>query len=500
METQSNFQIPRPTDWQREFLQKEDELQPRLIAICLGRRGGKSFIALLWVLLNRLGLLAGHSVAWVAPSDKILGEIKSWVKAWLDPFIVGPSPGELGYRLRNGSDIDFWSASPGSSQPLRSRGYASCCIDEAAHYKINLKDTVDAAIRPALALDEGKLLFISTPNGLNDFHHFYTEAQKTGLAVHGCSLVNPYFSEIEYKRLQRVTDELTFRQEYGGEFLNRLGGLLKRKQIRYGVPPAIEQFRSVVFGLDLALSTKQRADYTALVIAGVDALDRRWVLYAVRWREDWPTTLARLLNYNEAWRPVVVRTELVNFQELAVREMISAGLPVTTSRPVGDKETRFAPIHQKYALGLVWHNETLENDEYEQELLSFPVSQKDDWIDATELALSTLFKEIRRALSEDRGGAEWVGLPHEKAVPRLWLEDGSYMQNVVSESGEHVLETFNPDGTVRQDDGWHITLLGDQCVLWQGGVEIGRYPRWMQPLLLQQHREEYEKRYAGRGK
>jgi hypothetical protein len=58
METpQSNFQIPRPTDWQREFLQKEDELQPRLIAICLGRRGGKSFISLLWILLNRLGFL-----------------------------------------------------------------------------------------------------------------------------------------------------------------------------------------------------------------------------------------------------------------------------------------------------------------------------------------------------------------------------------------------------------------------------------------------------------
>ena len=42
--------------------------------------------------------------------------------------------------------------------------------------------------------------------------------------------------------------------------------------------------------------------------------------------------------------------------------------------------------------------------EYEHELLSFPVSgDHDDWVDATELALSTLFKEIRRALSEDPG-------------------------------------------------------------------------------------------------
>jgi phage terminase large subunit-like protein len=500
METpQSNFQIPHPTEWQQEFLQKEDELQPRLIAICLGHRGGKSFIALLWVLLNRLGLLAGKSVAWVAPTDKVLGEVKSWVKSWLDPFIVGPSPGGLGYRLQNGADIDFWSASPNSPQPLRSRGYACCVIDEAAHYAIDLEATVDAAIRPALALAEGKLMFISTPKGRGAFYHFYTEAQKSGLAVHGGSLVNPHFSEIEYKRLQRVTDPLTFRTEYGAEFLERSGALLRREQIRYGVPPPIEQFRSIVFGLDLALSTKQRADYTALVIAGVDAADRRWILHAVRWRADWPDTFARLLGYNETWQPSVVRTELVNFQELAVREMIDAGMRVTTSRPLGDKESRFSVIHQRYALGLVWHNGTLDV-EYEQELLSFPVGQeKDDWVDATELALSTLFKEIRRALSDDPG-AMWSGLPHERQVPRLWLEDGSYMQKVVSETGETVMETFNPDGTVRQDDGWHITLLGDQCVLWRGGVEIGRYPRWMQPLLLQQHREEYEKRYAGRGK
>jgi hypothetical protein len=172
METLKNnppsFKIPHPTEWQAAFLQKEEELQPRLITICLGRRGGKSFISLLWALLNRLGLLAGYSCAWVAPSDKVLGEVRSWVKAWLEPFITGPSPGALGYRLQNGADLDFWSASPNAPQPLRSRGYACCVIDEAAHYAINLRDTVDAAIRPALALAEGKLLFISTPKGRND--------------------------------------------------------------------------------------------------------------------------------------------------------------------------------------------------------------------------------------------------------------------------------------------------------------------------------------------
>jgi predicted phage terminase large subunit-like protein len=411
---QSNFQIPRPTDWQREFLQKEEELQPRLIAICLGRRGGKSFIALLWVLLNRLGLLAGNSVAWVAPSDKVLGEARSWVKAWLDPFIVGPSPGGLGYRLQNGADLDFWSASPNAPQPLRSRGYACCVIDESSHYNINLRDTVDAAIRPALALSEGKLMFISTPSGRGDFYYYFVEAQKTGLALHGSSLVNPHFSEAEYKRLQRVTEPLLFRQEYGAEFLERSGALLRREQIRYGQPPPIETFRSVVAGLDLALSTKQRADYTAVTIAGVDRQDRRWVLAAYRWRLDWPDTFARILSLNDIWHFGVIQTEQVAFQELAVREMIDAGLPVTTMIPRGDKESRFAVIHQRYAMGLVWHNESLDA-EYESEMLSYPLSDHDDWLDATTLALGTLFRELRTAMSEGNSGATWgSGLGHER--------------------------------------------------------------------------------------
>ncbi len=497
----TDFQIPHPTEWQQAFLQKEDELQPRLIAICLGRRGGKSFLALLWLLLNRLGLLNGHSCAWVSPSDKILGEARSWVKAWLDPFIVGASPGGLGYRLQNGADIDFWSASPNAPQPLRSRGYACCVVDEAAHYQIDLRATVDAAIRPALALAEGKLLFISTPEGRNDFYTYFLEAQRTGLALHGSSLVNPHFTDIEYKRLQRITEPLRFRQEYDAEFVERSGALLKRAQIRYGVPPPIEQFRSIAFGLDLALSTKQRADYTALVIAGVDALDRRWILQAVRWRADWPTTFARVLAYNQTWKPGVIQTEQVAFQELAIREMIDAGLPVTTIHPHTDKEARFSVIHQRYALGLVWHNENLDA-EYEGELLSFGADDggHDDWVDATGLALMTLFRELRGRVSDDSSFYNWGPgkLAHEKPEPRIYHQDGSFDQIKELGNGEAEMVHRNPDGTVFDDNDWHHEHVGDQVVIFEGGKEIGRYPRWVLPQLLANRQKEYREKYNGK--
>ncbi|MGA8660109.1 MAG: hypothetical protein WB586_28655 [Chthoniobacterales bacterium] len=52
----------------------------------------------------------------------------------------------------------------------------------------------------------------------------------------------------------------------------------------------------MAFGLDIALSSKQRADWSALVIAVVDAMDRHVIVHAVRWRADWPTTFQKVLD------------------------------------------------------------------------------------------------------------------------------------------------------------------------------------------------------------
>ena len=58
-------------------------------------------------------------------------------------------------------------------------------------------------------------------------------------------------------------------------------------------------------------------------------------------------------------------------------------------------------------MGLVWHNESLDA-EYESEMLSYPLSDHDDWLDATTLALGTLFRELRTAMSEGNSGATWA--------------------------------------------------------------------------------------------
>jgi len=414
--TEVSFQIPKPLTWQAQLLSMISEASVRSIVAVVGRRAGKTHAALLAALTSPKGLLAGYDVAWLGPSDKVIAESKAWFKAWCAPVIVGASPGDLGYALSNGSAIDWWPAGPNAKQPVRSRGYGMVVVDEAAFIP-NLKLLVDASVRPALAIDEGVLMLIGTPYGKagSDFYDFYLEAKNNGVAFHGPSSINPHLKASELEKLKRTTDELTFRQEYGAEFLDRAGSLLKANQIRKGTPPALELFKTIAFGLDIALSSKQRADYTALVVSGVDDQDRHWILAAFRWRADWPTTFERVLRFNEQWHPHVIQTEQVAFQELAIREMIDVGLPVTAIKPSTDKETRFAPIHLRYSLGQVWHAENLD-PEFERELLSFPQSQYDDQCDAAVFAVTALDRRMRTACATEINTGEcWGGrLPHEK--------------------------------------------------------------------------------------
>ena len=140
--------------------------------------------------------------------------------------------------------------------------------------------------------------------------------------------------------------------------------------------------------------------------------------------------VCEVLNYFEAWKPHIIKTEQVAFQELAIREMVDAGLPVTAIKPSTDKETRFAPIHLRYSLGEVWHAESLMGSEFEAELLSFPVAgagSHDDQVEACVLALGALDRKIRSGWATGDGSAEsFRGLPHERARKRIWTKDSCF--------------------------------------------------------------------------
>lgn len=415
---QTSFSIPSPYPWQAQFLEIDARLNPKLSVLCVGRRAGKSFLACLWAILAKGGLLEGGHVCWLGPSEKTISEAKSWVRAWLAPLIVPGNPGNIGFNFSNGSRLDFHSIGPNAPLSVRGRGYALCVCDEAAHID-NLRLTMDAAVKPALLLDGGRILMISTPSGYNEFRDYYQEAEREGVAFHAPSSVNPTLKPAELEHLRRTTAPVMFEQEYLAAFVEMAGCLMRREYLIKAEPP--ESMISTCFGIDLALAQFDRSDYSALVVAGISKDRKLWILHARRWRKTWPETVALLADYNKAWCPQIAVCEQVAFQELAVRDLIKVGLPLTGLKVSKGKEERFLPILTKYALRLITHSTTLD-PEFESELLSFPESSHDDYCDSLVYAVGGLDREIRDAWTPDLSSGEcWAPrLPHERRNKLLY--------------------------------------------------------------------------------
>jgi predicted phage terminase large subunit-like protein len=357
-------------------------------------------------------LLEGGHVCWLGPSEKTISEAKSWVRAWLAPLIVPGNPGNIGFDFSNGARLDFHSIGPNAPLSVRGRGYSLAVCDEAAHIE-NLRMILDAAVKPALALAGGRMLMISTPRGHNHFFDYYQEAEREGVAISAPSSVNPNLKPSELEHLRRTTAPIIFEQEYEAQFVEMAGCLLKREYLCVADPPSIESFQTICFGIDLALATHERSDYSALCVTGIAEDRRLWVLHGRRWRKTWPETVALLADYNRAWCPHLAVCEQVSFQELGVRDLIKAGLPLIGLKVSKGKEERFLPVLTKYALRMIWHSASLDS-ELEAELLSFPESSHDDFVDALVYGVGGLDSEIRSAWAGGNPSAElWRGLPHE---------------------------------------------------------------------------------------
>jgi phage terminase large subunit-like protein len=210
--------------------------------------------------------------------------------------------------------------------------------------------------------------------------------------------------------------ELRYLQEHEGVFVDVAGLKLKRSEVQYGKPPALESFKTISFGVDPAVSTKTSADYTGLAVCGIDGNDRRWILHLAHWRSSWAETERKLLGFYAAWRPHTVIFEAVCFASIGANLLLDAGMAVRPIVPHKDKMTRFERLHVRYATAAIWHSETLDQ-ECENELYAFDSGSHDDVVDAVVYGMTPLFPE----LSTDWTGERWSqwgsgvagSLPHE---------------------------------------------------------------------------------------
>jgi predicted phage terminase large subunit-like protein len=358
------------------------ESRARHRVISAGRRFGKTLLAIEWLTLMKGGAIDGWPVAFFSPTYKLLLDVWSDMERTLKPITSKINKTEMRLELITGGKIDFWTLA--DQDAGRGRKYKRIVIDEAAHARY-LKEAWERAIAPTLTDYQGEALFISTPNGLNFFHDLYQRGERDDYpdwaSFHMATRVNPHIKPEEIERARQDLPELVFAQEYLAEFVTFGAGLVKPEMlIDAPCPPGLP----IVLGVDLAISEKQGADWTAIVAMARDPVTGIvYIREAERHRCGFNDVLGRIKAAAARHNPAIIHVEQTQYQAAVVQELArTTTLPVRGVRPDKDKVARFAPLLTRFEQHLVRLDPSGVPAWFRDELTAFPSGQHDDGCDA----------------------------------------------------------------------------------------------------------------------
>lgn len=364
----------------------------RFKIIAAGRRFGKT------KLCSLIGLKAayeGKKVWWVGPTYQVarLGWREITVLASQLPGEVIIKEGALVIEFpASGGFIAFKSAD--SPDNLRGEGLDLLIMDEADFIKAEVWEQI---LRPSLADRKGGAIFISTPRYEGGwFHKMYLKGMsgkdKDFKSYHFTSYDNPYIDPKEIDQSKDEIPSIVFRQEFLAEFVGAEGARVRQEWIKYETLPAESVYRNwkIALGVDLAISEKSSADYTAVAVIGRDEEGIVHILDIRRDRLTFAKQVEMIKTMVTKWQPNIIGVEDVGYQRVMV-QTISAetNLAVKGIRSTKDKITNFLALETRYEHGQVIHSKELPAY-FEQELLSFPHGTHDDTVDACRIAFEVL--------------------------------------------------------------------------------------------------------------
>lgn len=214
----------------------------------------------------------------------------------------------------------------------------------------------------------------------------------------GSALWPERYDEQALERIRSTIGEREFIALYQQRPAPLEGALFRRDWIARGKSPRAGV--RIAMGVDLALSTKTSADYTAIVVMSRDEFGKLYVLDAVRERVDFPGALRLIRLMAEKWGPKSIAIEQVAFQAVVVQELLrQTTLPIRGVTPDKDKVTRAQPLALRYEQGLVFHEQL--PSWFEDELLAFPQGAHDDSVDALVYAYQSIMRMTPRGSNDD---------------------------------------------------------------------------------------------------
>lgn len=134
---------------------------------------------------------------------------------------------------------------------------------------------------------------------------------------------------------------------------------------------------------DLALSTKETADYTVIIVFAATAENDVLILDVIRERFEGAKHIDLIKQIFELYDPVVMGIESVQYQKTLIQSCMNIGLRVSELKPRDDKQTRALPMQAKLEAGKVYFKKSaVWLEVFEKELLQFPNAKHDDQVDA----------------------------------------------------------------------------------------------------------------------
>ena len=197
----------------------------------------------------------------------------------------------------------------------------------------------------------------------------------------------------EFKRLKEDFVRQGLADVYSQEMLNiplDVTDTFFKKTDFLDLQPDDKKKRLVYYATcDLAVSTKDRADYSAFVVGGMDEAGRLYCVHVIRDRLDALDIVETILSIQRVYRPVLFGIEQGTIQNsigpYLKEEMLKRGEFVNTVllKPSGDKLTRARSIQARMRSGGCRFDKEGEwYQDFEDELLRFPRDRHDDQVDA----------------------------------------------------------------------------------------------------------------------
>jgi len=313
--TELNFSLHEK---QLEILQSK----ARFKVVAAGRRGGKSYLSAVMLLINALkdtdehgNDLKNKEVFYVAPTFQQAKDIMWNLLKDLGKDLIKESwENTATLQLINGRRIKL----KGSDRPdtLRGVGVSFVVMDEYAFMKPEVWDLI---LRPTLSDVQGNALFIGTPEGKNHFYDIWIAAQEEELvqweAFQFNSLDNPIIQNTELEEARLTMTEEAYRQEYEASFEATGAGTFKAEHIKYADEPEEEGTIYIAvdpagYGEGTGLSKSGLNKLDEFAIAIVEVSPSGWFVHEIdagRWgvRE----ASLRVLRHAQNYRPAAIGIE-----------------------------------------------------------------------------------------------------------------------------------------------------------------------------------------------